>query len=363
MRIRWIDACKGIGIILVYYGHAVERFAYAGLESSLSQLVYLYSFHMPLFFILSGYMYLKSVNNHIVFLINRFKRIVSPILFFNVLFCFLVMAVTFVTVGHVDIYVLGKKLFNALLTGNYLFCALTWFLYCIMSVFVLHAVFNRALKNRKITASLIIIMGLFGHWLTSPAMASSQIVRSLGVWHFNEAFVAYTFFLVGIFIHSLEKDFTKYFNRDNYWFVALISIVLFYWTVGLNDGPFRRPQEVVIMALKSHGGLVFYLPAIAGSIAVICLARLLDRNKILETIGKNSIPYMALNGVFHIWLNFFLLKKVQLYVGFPKSHFSTFVIVGFITVGSIALVTPIVNLFSRYIPTLLTGASSIDKKE
>jgi fucose 4-O-acetylase-like acetyltransferase len=44
-RISWIDVARGIGIILVVYGHALSA-------HSLRYLIY--SFHMPLFFFLSG---------------------------------------------------------------------------------------------------------------------------------------------------------------------------------------------------------------------------------------------------------------------------------------------------------------------
>ena len=47
-RIKWIDICKGIGIILMMVGH------YAYTPSWLKDIIY--SFHMPLFFILSGYL-------------------------------------------------------------------------------------------------------------------------------------------------------------------------------------------------------------------------------------------------------------------------------------------------------------------
>ena len=44
-RVQWVDICKGYGILLVVLGHT--------LRTDLS-LVYIYGFHMPLFFFLSG---------------------------------------------------------------------------------------------------------------------------------------------------------------------------------------------------------------------------------------------------------------------------------------------------------------------
>ena len=45
-RIEWVDEAKGIGIILVMLGHCYLNWNFC---------FWFYSFHMPLFFILSGY--------------------------------------------------------------------------------------------------------------------------------------------------------------------------------------------------------------------------------------------------------------------------------------------------------------------
>ena len=46
MRIEWLDAAKGIGILMVMFGHNWLEWKYC---------YYFNSFHMPLFFILAGY--------------------------------------------------------------------------------------------------------------------------------------------------------------------------------------------------------------------------------------------------------------------------------------------------------------------
>ena len=53
-HLNWIDLAKGIGIILVLIGHS--KFLPITLKN------YIYSFHMPLFFILSGYVFSNKYN-------------------------------------------------------------------------------------------------------------------------------------------------------------------------------------------------------------------------------------------------------------------------------------------------------------
>lgn len=64
-RIEWVDAAKGIGIILVVLGHAIVGLRDSALASPDSILIYIhyliYSFHMPLFFFLSGIFIAKRV--------------------------------------------------------------------------------------------------------------------------------------------------------------------------------------------------------------------------------------------------------------------------------------------------------------
>jgi fucose 4-O-acetylase-like acetyltransferase len=57
-RDRWIDAARGLGIALVVYGHTMRGLFGAGIAESEGILLFvdrfIYAFHMPLFFFLSG---------------------------------------------------------------------------------------------------------------------------------------------------------------------------------------------------------------------------------------------------------------------------------------------------------------------
>lgn len=75
-RKQYIDVAKGIGIILVVVGHLIAK------ESFLE--LFIYSFHMPLFFILSGLVY-KSNRYHSLDELTkkRFKTMVVPMFYFT----------------------------------------------------------------------------------------------------------------------------------------------------------------------------------------------------------------------------------------------------------------------------------------
>ncbi|MCI0597912.1 MAG: acyltransferase family protein [Beijerinckiaceae bacterium] len=82
-RIAWIDAARGLLIILVVAGHAIIGIVEAGLEKKgglLSDInFYIYTFHMPAFFFLSGLLARPSVyKDSRRFFYNITKHIAYP---------------------------------------------------------------------------------------------------------------------------------------------------------------------------------------------------------------------------------------------------------------------------------------------
>ena len=64
-RIGYIDSLKGFLILCVALGHIIDGFLNAGVYSEHSDVmnalyIILYSFHMPTFFLVSGYLFSKA---------------------------------------------------------------------------------------------------------------------------------------------------------------------------------------------------------------------------------------------------------------------------------------------------------------
>ena len=73
-RIEWLDIAKGIGIFLVVYAHA--RAPYSS---------YIYNFHMPFFFLISGILY-KSGGNLKQYIFKKIKTLYIPFVGWNLIF-------------------------------------------------------------------------------------------------------------------------------------------------------------------------------------------------------------------------------------------------------------------------------------
>ncbi len=73
IHIEWIDICKGIGIALVVLGHCLPF-------STIQKM--LYSFHLPVFFIIAGMLYQKNSSSccarFSTIARKAFKRLIIP---------------------------------------------------------------------------------------------------------------------------------------------------------------------------------------------------------------------------------------------------------------------------------------------
>ena len=81
-RFSQIDICKGIGIVLVVLGHALKQTGSA--DTAVRALIsVIYSFHMPLFFMLSGFVSLKilglvNAKQRFAYIGQRARRLLIP---------------------------------------------------------------------------------------------------------------------------------------------------------------------------------------------------------------------------------------------------------------------------------------------
>ena len=90
-REKWIDVARGIGIVLVVFGHVWRGLSHAGLlaDASAFKLVddAVYLFHMPLFFVISGMLFAPGVRSRGVWgsFVRRLFTLAYPYLLWSYL--------------------------------------------------------------------------------------------------------------------------------------------------------------------------------------------------------------------------------------------------------------------------------------
>ncbi|MBB2159007.1 acyltransferase family protein [Gluconacetobacter sacchari] len=136
----WVDYAKGMGIILVVFGHVLRGIEKAGIARGNDALVILdsviYSFHMPLFFFVSGLFFYNSLEKRRSdgLIRNKFDTIVYPYIVWSTIQGVVEIVLSSHTNGHFS----SGELVSILWAPRDQF----WFLYILMMCFVVFIIFE-----------------------------------------------------------------------------------------------------------------------------------------------------------------------------------------------------------------------------
>lgn len=184
-RYAIFDYAKGIGIILVVYGHVARGVFNAGLpiDKDTYSLVdsVIYSFHMPLFFFISGCFFLKSLEKRGALNLARSK--VGTILYPYAVWSLLQGLVEFTLASHTNGDVTMGQIFSLLWQPRAHF----WFLYVLFGVFLLAALLYRRTTPPWTSMVLGLAVALY---LTGWSPADIYLLNALPHW--------FVFFALGV---------------------------------------------------------------------------------------------------------------------------------------------------------------------
>tara|TARA_B100000941_G_C28490866_1_gene547866 strand:- start:560 stop:1576 length:1017 start_codon:yes stop_codon:yes gene_type:complete len=143
-----VDYAKAIGIILVVYGHVIRGIFKAGLPIDtdfyrLSDSI-VYSFHMPLFFALSGLFFYKSLSKRGVagLIGSKIDTVIYPYLIWSIIQGVIEASLSSYTNGNVTY----REVFSLLWQPRAQF----WFLYALFIIFVVASVLFSKLSVKSI---------------------------------------------------------------------------------------------------------------------------------------------------------------------------------------------------------------------
>jgi len=219
----WVDYAKAIGIILVVYGHVARGVFSAGLPMDEAEFVLvdsiIYSFHMPLFFFLSGLFFFDSLQKRGRggLIINKVDTIIYPFIVWSLL------QGTFEVV--LSNYTNGQVTLTEVLSLFWMPRAQFWFLYALFLVFVVCA-FLYARADRRYFLPLVMLFGalfVFQQELTVNNMTRFILGNTV-------------FFALGVWFNEVKAFFLARYTQLTLFFGALFVIgqYLFHITFGLN---------------------------------------------------------------------------------------------------------------------------------
>ncbi len=162
----WVEYTKGIGIILVVYGHVARGVFNAGMIQNveLFELVdsIIYSFHMPLFFFISGLFFVSSITRRSAkgLLISKVDTIVYPYLLWSLiqgLVKFMVGPFTNFGIESDELYAILWEPIDQF-----------WFLYVLFLIFLMITVIYKFVSSVYLLFVLSVALFFFGGQLSSP---------------------------------------------------------------------------------------------------------------------------------------------------------------------------------------------------
>jgi acyltransferase len=351
-RIAALDIARIFGLFTVYYGHVVEQTMYLGNPASALQYKFIYSFHMPLFFVLSGVIakdWGKDMGL-LTFVKSRLASRVVPLLAFNLALCLISLAVTpaFPPIPLHTAADYGHAIIMTL-TRLPVFDIPTWFLMCLVSVEIIHALVFRLLRdsNLKIGAAIVVFY-LAGYALN---LQWNFLGGGDNYWFWNEAITMYAFYLVGVLI-ARHDVLGLSVSRGTLILAAIAAVAIVYFTYDLNQGPFRMKVSAVVILAAAHGQIVwFVLTALAGTAAILLLAAATPAWGWLRAMGQNALIFFCLNGVVYHQVNPRLAH--WFIASWPQDGWWLGVYATGLSVLSLAAGVPVAMALNRYLPQLV----------
>lgn len=286
-RLPEIDIVKGVSILLVVLFHA-------GLTEGLIADL-LKDIRMPLFFMISGYLYSSSKYQENFFLLakDKFQTLLIPYLSFALIGCAIWVAIHLVNAKEINWIKPIQGIFYG--NGNWIVAnPPIWFLGALFFSFLIYNIIIKITQEYSVYAQLGIfcLVGFLGY------------IISIFIWlpfSIDIAMVSAMFLYVG---HALKNN-EILLKKKVFIYLVGISIPLFLMNFLLNI-----PLD---MNQRAYGNLIaMYSGGVTGSLLVIFLAKfVLAKVKFLKNIltalGKESIIILG----FHVNIGFYTVELLD----------------------------------------------------
>ena len=271
-RINWVDVARGIGVLLVIYGH--------GLAATPLRFI-IYSFHMPLFFFISGVVFHKRKNEKYLTVLKKdFKRILIPYLIFAAIS--FTLWLSNIPLDRIKWDLVLRQIIGIFYgSGNNGYLAINivlWFLPCLFIVKQIFWFISRL--EIKLIIPILFLFSALGYCFH---VFFPTLKLPFG---FESALTGVVFFGLGYLWNFIPEKITLMFKRYTLVFLAILIVL----TIIFSLANFNLHNHQVDLRLnRINNYFLFYLSAFSGILSVILVSMRANKNKILEYLGRNSL--------------------------------------------------------------------------
>lgn len=272
IRKRWVDVAKSLGLFLVFWGHTL----YSGSEAASLINRTIYSFHMPMYFILSGYVLKPDSKPFIEYFKNKFNRIFLPAL---IVYIF-TLPIYFYSLDYstTTAYIVIVKVFY--IAGLCAYNAPIWFFFCMFQVLMVSKLLNlsNASNSKLIKAALSFL------FLTYIMYVSEW--KYFNLFGINKCVLGLFFYSCGIIL-----------KRTNYekQIMQIGTIALPLWAL---SGVLLNNTLCSMYAMNLGALWLYILSGITGTLAIFMVCKYLENIKKLQDYAKWIIFIVSSHYVF-----------------------------------------------------------------
>lgn len=255
-RILWIDTAKSLGVFLVFWGHVL--YYNDGIDYVTKAI---YSFHMPMYFMLSG-MVMRKPDNIWQFVRTKVIRLLLPVIIAYLLFTplFILLEESTFSFSIYDVYITGCIAHNPPL----------WFFICLFEVYCIAAFIGLSDYSKK--HQLVVSAAAFA--FVAVGIRFKLPLYYLGI---DKAILALAFFSLGI---VLKNYISVIFKKR-----SVIVVLFFLW---LLLGVFLNGKVSMYGFIFNHYAL-FVTGAIAGSLTFFYFAKKLEENQVIRMYSQYTV--------------------------------------------------------------------------
>ena len=326
-RNHTIDVLRGLAILLVVFGHITRTM---WLNS------YIWSFHIPVFFLLSGYLYdPKKFATFGAFVKRKFKGLIIPYLIFGVLtYLYWLFAESRFRGSDLNAWVQLLGIFYGTRYEHFLdFNGPLWFIPCLFTMGIIYYFIDKTKINwlKWIVVAAIFVFGVFSKDLC-PWLPFGICASSIGI----------AFYAIGNSMRDCDNVVYKTKTIASHHYIVSILVIIILMAIQI----FLTPYSKANLARLETGNPIIYIGmACLGIFIYWLISVLIGKSKLLEWLGLNSLVIFALHGPVYRALIFIISFITKNDVMTIRQNIMYVLI---ITVVTIIVIVPIIQLWNKW---------------
>lgn len=327
-RLVYLDLGRGLAMIAVILCHIYNN--------NMAD-VWFCSFHVPLFFIISGCLirYTRESEKSIgEILIKKIKNIIFPYITFNIVYiCFSFIAFD----SSRNIFSLKSNIISTVIMRG---CGALWFLPALFIAEIGFIVLNK-FYNKEISISNLkkVFENNKKHFIIE--IMCILYILFIGMYNYKSLMLVLIRGTVGLIFTMIGYYTFNFINRVNIngivVFILLVASIIISQFNGIVD----------LYSLIFNNVFLYVFCSLLGSYSVILLLKKVKSNKILMYFGTNSLILMSIHQNI-LWCTVAIMKRLIVNCSFEDYLSGTFI---FLVIMLIQL--PIIYIINKYAPWML----------